>query len=112
MHRQVRIEGDAEKISFQESEEYFHSRPFGSQIGAITSDQSAKSKGRAFLESRYEQLYEQYEKEGKAPMPEHWGGYLVKPDYYEFWQGRESRLHDRFEYVKVSDNWQINRLDP
>lgn len=112
MHRQIRIEGLAEKISFQESEEYFHSRPFGSQIGAITSNQSSKSKGREFLENKYQQLYKQYEKEGKAPMPQHWGGYLVRPQYYEFWQGRESRLHDRFEYVKEKDNWLINRLDP
>ncbi len=112
LHRQIRIEGIAEKISFEESEAYFHSRPFGSQIGAITSSQSAESKGRAYLEKRYQDLYDQYEKAGKAPMPEHWGGYLVRPEYYEFWQGRESRLHDRFEYSKDKDNWDIRRLDP
>lgn len=111
MQRQIRIIGSASKISREESERYFHSRPYGSQIGALTSNQSSPIIDRNSLEERYDALYKQYEEEGKAPLPEYWGGYIVKPVEIEFWQGRSSRLHDRFRYTAKAD-WKINRLEP
>ncbi len=112
VQRQVRIEGEISKISHERSEAYFHSRPYGSQIGALTSSQSSNITDRSGLEERYAALYKKHEAEGKAPMPESWGGYKLEADYFEFWQGRTSRLHDRIEYVKTAEKWQINRLAP
>lgn len=111
LERQVRIEGKIEKLDKETSEQYFHSRPTGSQIGAIASPQSQVITGRAILENKVEQLTEQYE--GKTiPKPAHWGGYIVKPTAIEFWQGRPSRLHDRIKYTLVNGNWKIERLAP
>ena len=111
LERQVRIEGKIEKLDKETSEQYFHSRPTGSQIGAIASPQSQVITGRAILENKVEQLTEQYE--GKTiPKPAHWGGYIVKPSAIEFWQGRPSRLHDRIKYTLVNGNWKIERLAP
>ncbi len=112
LERQVQIQGKAKKISETLSESYFHSRPFGSQIGAISSNQSSQIENRARLEEKYSQNYDLYKEQGYAPFPNNWGGFIVTPSYFEFWQGRESRLHDRFEYLKKGDNWQINRLEP
>ncbi len=112
LQRQVRIQGMAEKVSFETSERYFHSRPYGSQIGALSSHQSTKVENRDGLERRYEDLHSKYESEGKAPLSDHWGGYLIKPAKFEFWQGRSSRLHDRFEFVKEGEQWSISRLEP
>lgn len=112
LERQVRIEGVISKVSRAQSEEYFHSRPYGSQIGSLTSHQSKTISDRALLEKRYEANYKKYEAEGKAPLPEDWGGYVLKPDYFEFWQGRESRLHDRITYEFSDEKWIINRLEP
>lgn len=112
MHRQVRIEGLVSKISKEESEKYFHSRPFGSQIGALASNQSSPSEGRKALEDKFDALYQLYEEAGKAPMPECWGGYVMRPTFFEFWQGRENRLHDRFEYQWDGATWNIVQLDP
>lgn len=111
LERQVRIEGTAEKISQQESEEYFKMRPYKSQIGALASNQSSVVPNREFLEKRFEELEEKYT-EGNVPKPDPWGGYKIKPRVVEFWQGRRSRLHDRIKFEKVGDKWDIKRLSP
>ncbi|WP_316766761.1 pyridoxamine 5'-phosphate oxidase [Pedobacter frigiditerrae] len=111
LERQVRIEGKIEKLSKEASEKYFHSRPIGSQIGAIVSPQSQIITDRQLLENKVEELTTQYE--GKTiPKPAHWGGYIVKPTSIEFWQGRTSRLHDRIKYDLINGKWQTNRLAP
>lgn len=111
LERQVRIEGIAEKLSQEESEEYFKQRPYKSQIGALASNQSSVVPNREFLEKRFEELEEKYT-EGDVPKPESWGGYRIKPEVLEFWQGRRSRLHDRIKYEKVGNKWDIKRLSP
>lgn len=111
LERQVRIEGKAEKLSEDESEAYFKKRPYKSQIGALASNQSSVVPNRAFLEDRFKELEEIYS-EGNVPKPESWGGYRVKPEVLEFWQGRRSRLHDRIKFEKVGDKWDIKRLSP
>lgn len=111
LERQVRIEGKVEKISVQDSMNYFHSRPLGSQIGAIASSQSEVIESREVLNTKIEELEKEY-KDKQIPMPEHWGGYLVKPHRIEFWQGRASRLHDRLLYIATNTGWQIQRLAP
>ena len=111
LERQVRIEGKIEKLSKEASEKYFHSRPVGSQIGAIVSPQSQIITDRKILEKKMEEVAAQYE--GKTiPKPAHWGGYIVKPTSIEFWQGRSSRLHDRIKYDLVNGKWQTSRLAP
>ena len=112
LERQVRIEGEVEKLSTEESAEYFHSRPKGSQLGAIASDQSRIIPNREILEQRLSELQEKYADE-TVPLPEHWGGFRVVPNRIEFWQGRPSRLHDRLVYDLQDDgSWEINRLSP
>lgn len=111
LERQVRIEGIVEKISKKESEEYFHSRPLGSQIGAVISPQSEVIKGRDILNNRVKEMELKY-KDEVVPMPEHWGGYLVMPHKIEYWQGGASRLHDRLVYTKTNSGWKIQRLAP
>lgn len=112
LDRQVRIEGETEKISEEESSEYFRTRPRGSQLGARASDQSNVLPGRKELELRLEKLAKEYA--GKdIPRPPHWGGYRVKPGEFQFWQGRENRLHDRLRYRKqAGGGWIIERLYP
>lgn len=111
LERQVRIEGKIRKISKQESETYFHSRPFESQIGALASNQSYVLNSREDLEDKYNELLETYK--GKVvPMPKYWGGYILEPSKIEFWQGRASRLHDRILYSKKNKTWKIERLYP
>ena len=110
--RQVRIEGTVEKLNKEESERYFHSRPKASQIGAIVSPQSQVIDGREALEKNWKELEEQYENK-IVPKPAHWGGYIVKPQIIEFWQGRAGRLHDRIVYKKANKkSWKIVRLAP
>ena len=110
LERQVRIEGVSEKVTDQESDEYYHSRPLGSRIGAWASAQSQPVTVPA-LQSRVEQLSAQYG--DTPPRPPHWGGYRLVPDYFEFWQGRPSRLHDRLVYKPSADNaWTIERISP
>jgi pyridoxamine 5'-phosphate oxidase len=99
LERQVRIEGVAVKISAKESDDYFHSRPQGSQISAAASPQSQVIDGRQVLEEKVKELEAQYA-EGEIPRPEHWGGYRVIPEKVEFWQGRKSRLHDRIVFYR------------
>ena len=111
LERQVRIEGSVAKVDPQISDQYFHSRPVGSQIGALASPQSSIIDNRDLLEIKVNELTEQFENK-EIPRPEHWGGYVVKPTLIEFWQGRSSRLHDRIQYQLVDGNWMINRLAP
>jgi pyridoxamine 5'-phosphate oxidase len=111
LQRQIRIEGSISKISKAKSEEYFKSRPRESQLGAITSIQSSIIKNRDEIETKYKEIESLYE--GKEiEMPEHWGGYIVKPERFEFWQGRTSRLHDRIQFELINDSWIISRLSP
>lgn len=112
LERQVRIEGNIEKISQEDSEEYFHSRPRGSQLGAIASPQSQVIPNREFLEKNLDDLTSTYL--GKEiTKPAHWGGYKVIPKSFEFWQGRSNRLHDRILFSKKKDgSWKTERLAP
>jgi len=113
LERQIRIEGKIEKVSSEESLAYFITRPKSSQIGAWASPQSQVIPGRKVLEDKQAELSENYAASESLPLPPHWGGYVIRPDYFEFWQGRESRLHDRVVYSKNDDNsWVINRLAP
>lgn len=112
LHRQVRVHGRVEKVTREETLEYFHSRPRGSQIGAMASEQSQVIKNHVVLEEEYMKLESQYEGQ-EIPCPEYWGGYRVIPWQFEFWQGRPNRLHDRLRYVKTdSEEWNIERLAP
>lgn len=111
LERQVRIEGRAERVEREKSEQYFHSRPRASQLGAAASRQSAVLANRAELEARFGQLAAQYKED--VPLPECWGGYCVRPSRIEFWQGRADRLHDRLLYRrKGEDDWSLERLYP
>lgn len=112
LQRQLRIEGEIEKISTKESLRYFLSRPRGSQLGAWASNQSEIISSRSLLESKFYELKAKFAK-GEIPLPSFWGGYRVKPRRFEFWQGGENRLHDRFIYEKDTEEaWNINRLSP
>jgi pyridoxamine 5'-phosphate oxidase len=111
LERQVRIEGKVEKLDKITSEAYFHSRPIGSQIGAIASPQSQIIPNRNGIEAKVEELTLTYQ-DKTIPKPAHWGGYIVKPTAIEFWQGRSNRLHDRIRYEFVNGKWQTNRLAP
>lgn len=111
LERQVRIEGEVEKLSASESDAYFNSRPRASQIGAWASAQSQVLSSRDELELKVESLKQKFE--GKEiPRPDFWGGYLVRPTKFEFWQGRPSRLHDRIQYEQEKSHWIIKRLSP
>lgn len=111
LQRQVRIEGRIERISHQESEDYFHSRGRGSQIGAWASKQSQQLSERQSLVDSVK-YYEDKFKGKIVPLPEFWGGYRVIPENIEFWQGKADRLHDRFVYTKTQSEWLITRLNP
>jgi len=112
MERQVIVRGTVSKVSAQESDDYFATRPWGSQIGAWASTQSALLSDRSELESRYANYSQQFPEGSLVPRPPHWGGYLVKPTTIELWQGRYSRLHDRARYTATNGGWQIQRYYP
>ena len=111
LERQVIIKGEAVKLTNEASDVYFQSRPKGSQIGAIVSDQSKVISDRSIMEAKLEALEIEYA-EKDVPRPEHWGGYVVKPQCIEFWQGRPNRLHDRIRYQLQGNFWNIERLAP
>jgi pyridoxamine 5'-phosphate oxidase len=111
LERQVRIVGQVEQATPGEADAYFHSRPLGSQIGSWASTQSEVVPSREYLLDRFTQLEQEYA--GKTiPRPDHWGGYRVIPQEFEFWQGRPSRLHDRLLYLLHHGQWQVSRLAP
>ena len=109
-HRQVIVKGKAEEISKEESNTYFQTRPYGSRISAWVSEQSQVIKNREELEIKVKEVMDKYPE--NVPMPDHWGGYLVKPESIEFWQGRPSRLHDRIRFTKKANTWAIERIAP
>ena len=112
LERQVRVEGAVVRTTEEESDEYFATRPRGSQIGAWVSEQSAVIAGRGDLDARFEELSATYH-ERPIPRPPHWGGYRVIPILFEFWQSRTDRLHDRFQYrLRDANDWVIERLSP
>lgn len=112
LQRQIRIDGIAKKLSRRESEQYFHRRPRGSQIGAWASKQSSTILNRAVLEQSWANYEKEFEGLDKIPMPENWGGYEVIPTTFEFWQGNDNRLHDRFQYTLNDSSWSMRRLAP
>ncbi len=112
LQRQIRIRGIAEKTTVAESLKYFVTRPRGSRIGAWVSPQSSVIGSRSLLMAKFEEMKRKFA-QGEIPLPDHWGGYRVRPSAIEFWQGRESRLHDRFEYRRLQGGrWEIVRLAP
>jgi pyridoxamine-phosphate oxidase len=112
LERQVRIEGTIEKVSKEESEKYFHSRPKGSQVGAVVSPQSQEIESRELLEQKWNELEAEYT-DKEVPKPSYWGGYILNPQLVEFWQGRPSRMHDRILYKKTDKKtWKKVRLAP
>ena len=112
LERQVRIEGVAGRVGENQSMEYFQSRPLGAQISAWASPQSSIIENRTILEERVKQIEKRFEGNKVLPRPHQWGGYAVEPHMIEFWQGRENRLHDRLEYMRVEGSWKIHRLAP
>ena len=111
LERQVRVTGTVARVSREESEAYYRTRPVGSRIGAWASHQSRPIAGRAELEAREAELARRYA-DGDVPLPPHWGGYRLAPETVEFWQGRPSRLHDRLRYVRGASGWRVERLSP
>jgi pyridoxamine 5'-phosphate oxidase len=111
LQRQVNIRGTVERTSREEAEEYFSSRPYRSQLSAHASRQSAVIPNRAWLETRVAEMERRYP-EAAVPLPAHWGGYRIIPHAIEFWQGRQSRLHDRIRYTRADDSWRVERLSP
>jgi pyridoxamine 5'-phosphate oxidase len=112
LQRQVRIEGKVSLADASESDHYFHKRPRGSQLGAIASPQSSKVSSRSELEKLFKDAEDKYKNVEVLPRPENWGGYVVTPDYFEFWQGRENRMHDRVSYELKGKQWFMARLAP
>lgn len=111
LERQVRIEGITEKVTREESENYFKSRPFESRVAAVVSEQSKVIANREVLNNKFEELKIKFA-DGNVPRPESWGGYILKPSKIEFWQGRESRLHDRILFTEKGTEWIRERLSP
>ncbi|WKY00097.1 hypothetical protein Q1695_014738 [Nippostrongylus brasiliensis] len=114
VHRQVRVEGQVSKLDEQAAIEYWNSRPLPSRIGSKCSEQSTVVPDREFLINKREALEKQAENEGSQSItkPQSWGGYILTPDYFEFWQGQSDRLHDRLEFKKTGEEWTMQRLSP
>ncbi len=113
LERQVRIFGRVDKISVQESTDYYHKRPRESQIAAhISTPQSGVIESREELQRRFQDLQQQVQHTSDLAKPEFWGGYRLVPEHYEFWQGRPNRLHDRLIYERIEGNWKLQRLMP
>ncbi|WP_028848700.1 pyridoxamine 5'-phosphate oxidase [Thermocrispum agreste] len=112
LHRQVHIRGSVEKVSAAETAKYWASRPRGSQLGAWASPQSGIVPDRRALENALRAVERRFADVEEVPPPPHWGGWRIKPDVVEFWQGREDRLHDRLRYVRRDDEWRIERVAP
>lgn len=112
LQRQIVVTGDAERISGEESDAYFSTRPYGSQIGAAASPQSQVIGGRTELERARDELVARYPEGTAVPRPPHWGGLRVVPDAVEFWQGRPDRLHDRLRFRREGEDWVVERLAP
>jgi pyridoxamine 5'-phosphate oxidase len=110
LERQVSVRGKCEKVSRQEAEAYFKSRPIGNRRGAWASDQSSPIPNREYLEQKLKEVTARFG--DNPPLPEYWGGYLLVPETVDFWQGRPSRLHDRFLYTRLADGWKLERLSP
>jgi pyridoxamine 5'-phosphate oxidase len=111
VERQVRVEGELHKLSDAESDAYFNSRPRESQIGAWVSPQSSTIESREVLNERFREYTDKFEGH-PVPRPAHWGGYIIRPNYFEFWQGRPNRLHDRLTYRLHDGAWKISRMAP
>lgn len=112
LEQQVIIEGQAEYLTAEQNEAYFHSRPRASQIAAWASAQSQSIQDRDALDNQYSAREQEFANSEVIPLPPFWGGIRVRPDYMEFWQGRASRLHDRFAYTRDADTWHLDRLQP
>ena len=110
IHRQLRVEGQVDKVTAAESDDYFASRPHGSQLAAAASAQSSPIASRAVLENAFAELFERFPE--AVPRPDGWGGYRLVPDRIEFWQGRRNRLHDRIEFRRHDAGWTVTRLAP
>jgi pyridoxamine 5'-phosphate oxidase len=111
LERQVRVEGTAARMPEEENQEYFSARPRGSQVGAWASPQSTVVESRSALDRLYDEAAERFG-DGQIPVPPHWGGFRVRPETVEFWQGRTGRMHDRLRYRRTPDGWATDRLAP
>ncbi|HKU81833.1 MAG TPA: pyridoxal 5'-phosphate synthase, partial [Candidatus Tumulicola sp.] len=111
LERQVRVEGTAAPLSEEESDEYFAARPRGHRLAAWASEQSDPVESRAVLEERFAHFDARFG-HGEIPRPHSWGGYRIAPERFEFWQGRPNRMHDRLEYSRDGQGWQVRRLQP
>jgi pyridoxamine 5'-phosphate oxidase len=112
LHRQVTVRGEVEKVDVKETAEYWASRPRGSQLGAWASPQSRVVEGRRSLENALRTVERRFADVEEIPAPPHWGGWRIRPDVVEFWQGRADRMHDRLRYVRTDDGWHVERVAP